>query len=326
MNTATKALLENMIDYAGLFPPSRLPLTEAVGNFAEYRRGGEAWMLRHFVISVNQLPALAEEMINLVGPPWSLAVVGPQVEMVSNWDAALGGYLADMSEFQRQHGDTASIAVLELALPAELVACHVDHAQVDHLLRELHERIGASDVAPDHVFVEAPAGPASDALRRSVAGTFAVMKSDTTTYGLKLRTGGLDAAAFPSTDQLSAVIRLCQKKGVAWKATAGLHRALPRQASDCYATMHGFLNLLAASTLALADDLDTASIRAILSEHDPARFILDDAGLRWRGYSASAAQIEQARRRFVSFGSCSFDQPRADLCELGIQLTEREHV
>jgi len=41
--------------------------------------------------------------------------------------------------------------------------------------------------------------------------------------------------------------------------------------------------------------------------------------LRWKTYRAKTAQIEAARREFItSFGSCSFDEPRDDLRALGL--------
>ena len=42
---ALHALVSSIIDYAGLFPPARLPLDTAIGNYARYRTEPEAWML-----------------------------------------------------------------------------------------------------------------------------------------------------------------------------------------------------------------------------------------------------------------------------------------
>ena len=45
MNASLRALLTGVVDYAGLFPPARLPLDEAIRNYARYRQGSDAWML-----------------------------------------------------------------------------------------------------------------------------------------------------------------------------------------------------------------------------------------------------------------------------------------
>lgn len=52
---ALKALLERLIDYAGMFPPATLPLDTALQNYTGYRTGHHAWMLRALVISKDEL-------------------------------------------------------------------------------------------------------------------------------------------------------------------------------------------------------------------------------------------------------------------------------
>lgn len=130
---------------------------------------------------------------------------------------------------------------------------------------------------------------------------------------LKFRTGGTTAAAFPSSADLARVIAVCRDRRVAWKATAGLHHPLPnRDASGGRA--HGFINLLTATVLAHARRIDQAKIQEILDDEDSRSFRFDEAGLSWRGLSASTAEIEKSRKEsFHSFGCCSFTEPRDDL-------------
>ena len=52
---ALRAVLEHLIDFAGTFPPAALSCAEACANFANYRRGERAWMLRWLVISAADL-------------------------------------------------------------------------------------------------------------------------------------------------------------------------------------------------------------------------------------------------------------------------------
>ena len=54
-----RALLEHVIDYAGLFPPARLPLEESLRNYLAYRASGLSWMLGGFVCPVGRLSELA---------------------------------------------------------------------------------------------------------------------------------------------------------------------------------------------------------------------------------------------------------------------------
>ncbi len=51
---ALRALIENLIDYAGLFPPASVSLDTALTNYDEYRNSDHAWMLRWFVVGDAQ--------------------------------------------------------------------------------------------------------------------------------------------------------------------------------------------------------------------------------------------------------------------------------
>src|SRR5580704_7501110 len=57
---ALRALLERLIDYAGTFPPAALPCGAAATNYATYRTGDRAWVLRWLVVSgadLDRIPA-----------------------------------------------------------------------------------------------------------------------------------------------------------------------------------------------------------------------------------------------------------------------------
>src|SRR5262249_17445674 len=55
-----RALLEQAIDYAGMFPPCAFALEPALRNQASYVRSPEAWMLNGFVLAVGQFDAAAQ--------------------------------------------------------------------------------------------------------------------------------------------------------------------------------------------------------------------------------------------------------------------------
>jgi hypothetical protein len=81
--------------------------------------------------------------------------------------------------------------------------------------------------------------------------------------------------------------------------------------------MHGFLNVFIAAAFAW-HGAERELLAAILSEEDRCAFEFRDDQLHWRGHHLSIAQIQMARRDFAhSFGSCSFEEPVADLRELG---------
>jgi hypothetical protein len=64
------ALLDRLIDYAGMFPPAALPCDAAVTNYKSYRAGEHAWMLRWLVVGAAEMPHVPAELDG------SLAVLG----------------------------------------------------------------------------------------------------------------------------------------------------------------------------------------------------------------------------------------------------------
>ncbi len=55
MTRSLEALLRNMIDYAGLYPPAALPLPEVIGNYRSYLASPESWMLNRLVLPMGKL-------------------------------------------------------------------------------------------------------------------------------------------------------------------------------------------------------------------------------------------------------------------------------
>jgi len=132
----------------------------------------------------------------------------------------------------------------------------------------------------------------------------------------KIRTGGVTPDAFPPIDDVATFIRACVAKGIAFKATAGLHhplrcvKALTDEPNAPIGTMHGFLNVFLAA--AMPDHAE-----AILAETDPRAFAFDDGGAAWRDHRVSVEDLATMRELAISFGSCSFEEPIGDLQQLG---------
>jgi hypothetical protein len=122
-------------------------------------------------------------------------------------------------------------------------------------------------------------------------------------FRAKVRCGG---ALVPDGASLARFVRACRERRLPFKATAGLHHALPTNGE------HGFLNLLAAT--AFAGDEESA-----LAETDASAFALDVDVFAWRGRTASAAELEDVRATVLrSIGSCSFFEPVEELVALGV--------
>jgi hypothetical protein len=118
----------------------------------------------------------------------------------------------------------------------------------------------------------------------------------------KVRCGG---ASVPDEAALGGFVRACGERGIAFKATAGLHHAVRRDGE------HGFLNLLAAVVFGEEEEA--------FAEADPEAFALDAECFTWWERRAYAAEVDHARReRLRSIGSCSFFEPVQELEALGV--------
>jgi hypothetical protein len=164
------------------------------------------------------------------------------------------------------------------------------------------ERAATTRGAPGRVFLEVWPGVEEKLDAVVAAGADA-----------KVRCGGPTPEMFPSPAELAAFITGCRDRGLAFKATAGLHHPIRD------GTVHGFLNLLGAAVLAHAAGGDERDLTAVLLEEDLNAFKLDDEAFTLRGQRFGADAIAAARERlFVGYGSCSFSEPVEDLRALGM--------
>lgn len=274
--------MTGIIDYAGIFPPAQLPLEPAIRNYARYCTEPESWMLGRFICPAAKLAELSpfvDELFATV-PPLRISALGSGKPVDD---------FAAIADFRMRHGSIVSIDVFE-------TKCAADPNNIAELTRKSHEH----RLMP---FLET----AVDALP-AIAGSLPA--------GFKLRCGGLEPSAFPDVEHVASVIESCDRHGVPMKLTAGLHHPTRRFDAGVKTKMHGFLNVFVAGVFANAGD---GAVRRIVEDENPLNFRFDDDCMSWHDYRANIAEIEIARReRVISFGSCSFDEPRDDLYTLGL--------
>src|SRR5690348_6846865 len=103
------ALLENSVDYAGLFPPAELALEPALQAQSAYVRSPDRWMLGAFVLPVAKFSA-AKPQFSLFDSAHPLRI------------SALGSKTTTIAEFQTALAKAAeAISSLASARPAILV-------------------------------------------------------------------------------------------------------------------------------------------------------------------------------------------------------------
>jgi hypothetical protein len=296
-----RALLDQAIDYAGMFPPCSLALEPALQNHASYVRSPEAWMLNGFVLPVEQFDA-ARELLSNFDPQYSLrvAALGRKTASANAFLDALEDAATAIRSFSKYDTDLVSISHLEMFLPDD-----VDSAS----LQEARAIVGELPV-----FWEAPPETAEQTIEL-IAGHNS--NEEVAAFGYKLRTGGVTADAFPTSAQIAHAFVTRGTDQLPLKFTAGLHHPIRQFRDEVKTTMHGFLNVLGAAVLAAEHQWDADQAVMMLEDENPRSFLFTDDLFAWREWQIDVERL-QYRRKFVrSFGSCSFDEPRDDLRALG---------
>ncbi len=161
------------------------------------------------------------------------------------------------------------------------------------------EAVEAAGLDPEVLFDAAPEVYCELPLRDDVS--FRILQLGELGLRAKVRCGG---SVLPSVPALAEFVQACRRLEVPFKATAGLHQPL-RHGNE-----HGFLNVLAA---AVFGDEEEA-----LADEDPGSFAVSPESFRWRERTAGADEIAESRELFVSFGSCSAQEPIDGLQALGL--------
>ena len=292
-----RALLAQSIDYAGMFPPCSLGLEPALGNQAEYIRSQDAWMLGAFVLSIEQFNATKQLLSQFDSQhPLRVAALGPKTASAEAFLDALDEADAAIRSLSKHNVDLVSISHLEMFLPHDADVVLMEEAK--SILGDLP------------VFWEAP----PDRAEKTIA-LLAEFNSDadSATFGYKLRTGGVTADAFPASAQIAKALVTPTTHQVPIKFTAGLHHPLRQYRDEVRGKMHGFLNVLGAAVLAAEHRWDVHQTAIILDEENADSFSFADDFFAWREWRIDIKRLQYRRRFVVSFGSCSFDEPREDL-------------
>jgi hypothetical protein len=296
-----RALLAHSIDYAGMFPPCSLGLESALKNQAEYVRTSDAWMLGAFVLSAEQFDATKQLLSQFDAQhPLRVAALGPKTASTDAFLEALYDAEAAVRSLSRHNVDLISIGHLEMFLPHDVNAVSLQEAK--SILGDLP------------VFWEAPPDRAEQAIAL-LAGFNS--DSDSATFGYKLRTGGVTADAFPTSMQIAKALVIPATHQLPIKFTAGLHHPLRQYREEVQTKMHGFLNVLGAAVLAAEHRWDTNQTAMMLEDENVDSFSFTDDFFAWREWRIDTKRLQYRRRFVVSFGSCSFDEPREDLRALG---------
>jgi len=283
-----RTLLNSAVDYAGLFPPSSLGMEEAVRNYADYRAESYSWALGRFIAPASRLDEL-QICLNSMSPRsggiWHLSII-------------LGKDLK--SDFETIRSFQPSVVIDSVELRSD------SSAEMDRAL----------GIFPNYtIYFEIPANEDPRELVKDIARRGG---------SAKVRTGGVRSDLFPTPAQLARFIVRCADRHIPWKATAGLHHALRSvhpltyETSSASEVMHGFLNVLVGSAAAY-DGCSEEKVSRILQEENKTAFRFGEEEIGWRDLNYSISRLSRMRENFfVSFGSCSFQEPLSEMKALGL--------
>jgi hypothetical protein len=289
-----RKLMAGAVDYAGLFPPSQLSMQDAVLNYALNRAGVYNWMLGRFVLPAARL----DEFLEFASPHLSRGREGWRLSVLAGEN--VNETMKQIAAFNKKNAPSVFCDSLEVKAASV--------SKIENTVAALPDDLTTYfEVATDEKFVE-------------LVSTLALRGQRA-----KIRTGGVVPEAFPKSIDIIKFVRTCAAANVPFKATAGLHhpirafRPLTYSETGPKGTMHGFLNLFLMAGFVRAG-FKPKTLEELMEEEFDEVFKFVDDGITWRGeYVLTTFQIEQLRQAGIqSFGSCSFDEPVADLQALGL--------
>jgi hypothetical protein len=292
---AVDALLDGLVDYAGLFPPAGEKMRQALDRYASYLSGPDRNALGRFIVPFSRLKEFESAASGFLPrergrESWKVSVIAT---------ADISAAALEIASFNRRHSESTTVGsavidVVELKAgsPAEI-----------ELLRS---RIPSSLTTYFEIPLDGDLHTLFKALARSGARA-------------KIRTGGVTPDAFPPAEVIINFLVAAHREGVPFKATAGLHHPvrgkyrLTYESGSPAGIMYGFLNVFLAAVLVAAGGARDDAF-ALLEESDSSAFSFTDDAIVWRGHRFDVEQIRASRAEFaMSFGSCSFREPVDEL-------------
>lgn len=267
----SEAQFHEFFDDAAIFPPGLAPLDVAV---REHIRRSKDEVAREFIGPlILPLDKVREAVPLAAGERLTLSVI------------VLADELESVDKLLEELADTAvSVSTLEVKLSDGAVAAITTAADVKsaHPELKIFLELSYADVTEENLVALQSAG-----------------------LDLKFRTGGIKQELFPSSEQIIDVLSQVVAHGIAFKLTAGLHRAIRYTDENTGFHHFGFANI-AAATAALKNGASKEEAQQLLDSSDSVTVTEAlNAGDGWR-------------ESFTAFGTCSVAEPVETLVEIGL--------
>ena len=325
--------MNGLIDYAGLFPPAELPLNEAIDEYILQLKSDNSKMLSRFIIHTSRLSDLDEflPLFNDLGP-MRLSVLGGGGNSEDEYLENINRNIADINGYREKHGEKVEINVIECKMPSNLPS--------KETMEKATTLLNNSDLTHYHEFTQMPyidmnysTEVDESSWDQEILPTVQII-SKIKNAGIKLRCGGVVKEAFPTVEQIAAMIQTCVIAEVPMKFTAGLHHPIRHFAEEYDEYMHGFINTFGAGIFATTFPKPTNPrekyrmfilLSHMIDDQNAENFIFTNDSLIWkvgddRGteFEIETEIIKAVREKgMISYGSCSFQEPIDDLSQLG---------
>lgn len=305
-------LLYKIIDYAGMFPPASLELTEAFSNFINYTTDEHSWLLNRFIIPISKLGHLAEIYVRDKAENIPLSYLVTKIDSRREFILTLKNELRILQDFEKQFPESYDISYFELYCPQEVV---IEGKQfLKEFVRDTTHIIANTRNTGYKVFYELPVIEFDETTFKYFIEYLATENLNGYSTAFKLRAGGTIKEQFPSSETISKIFLILKEFNVGFKATAGLHHPFRYFDSNLETKVHGFLNLFSAAVLNYLYTLEFEDLFSLLEDAEKKDFVFSDNYIAYKNWEIDSDSISKARREFAfSYGSCSFKEPVDDL-------------
>lgn len=269
-----RALFAGLVDDAALFPPGDAPMDRALAEHAEHRQAWYADLVGPFLCPASRL----DELASTLPPEQRLAV----------------SLVFDVSGESAHHAWRGAAADPRVTLAAVEAA---------------HARLGDDAAAVGANLKRVLVTGYLEVPRTGFDGALDLV-AGSGWHAAKYRTGGTTAEAFPTEREVAAFLVAVITRDLTFKLTAGLHHAVRRTDPATGFEMHGVLNLLVATRVALAGG-SLAEVAAMLAQREPGPLV--EFVQAW-----DEGVCTDVRRAFRSFGCCGVTDPIGELAALGL--------
>ncbi len=295
--------MSGLIDYAGLFPPANLELKPSIHKYSNYIQGNDYWMMAKFILPASKLNDLSDEMMAKFSKDNKL-----RLSLISS------DFSKDKTELMKMMG-AYSGSILCTTVESKVI-------EIDQF-ESMYEKSRIARTVFDHsiqIFYEIDKTPNwKNGVEQLVKQLSELNENYGLNDGFKLRCGGVEQEHFPSPEECAIAINTCRDYDVPMKFTAGLHHPVRHFSESVNTKMFGFFNLFIGGMLAYKYQLNNDLLVEILEDEHPENFIFSEDGMSWKDLKLSNTEIDQLRKSsLISYGSCSFNEPRNDLKDLGL--------